>query len=110
MHADPPVRVPLMWSEGYSSHPIFKLPYKLTCPLEGNPPATYRWERYTVDLSEQLELPDNLHFEFNDSGRSWEVDELEEKHNGVYMCYASNSLGTAKYWSIANFWIHVSGK
>ncbi len=100
------MKVALKWPEGFSFYPVYKQPYQLLCPLEGNPPATYWWERYILDLTEKLDLPDDL--EFSEDGRSLIIPLIEERHNGLYVCHANNSLGTAVYESIANFWVYVS--
>eukprot|EP00731_Ephydatia_muelleri_P019847 Em0012g672a len=103
----PPVEVPLVWSPGYSSVPVVGQPFGLTCPLEGNPPLTYTWERYpTIDRqSPPLPLPPTL--TFGAGGHSWEVDSFSAQENGFYVCKGSNALGSHSYVNVRHFYLNA---
>ena len=74
----------------------------MMCPLDGNPSAHYYWERYRYpDCSEAMELPHDL--VFSDNGKKWSVDSYTEEHNGMYVCHAANSVGSAIFNNQAFF-------
>ena len=106
----PPVEVPLVWSPGYSSVPVVGQPFGLTCPLEGNPPLTYTWERYpTIDRqSPPLPLPPTL--TFGEGGHSWEVDSFSAQENGFYVCKGSNALGNHSYVNVRHFYLNADSR
>lgn len=84
-------------------------PFTLTCPLEGSPPAVYWWERYRdIHMREQVSLPSDLIF--GDDGRSWSVQSFEMRHQGMYICSASNSMGVEKYVNTALFYLSTESE
>ena len=106
--ADAPLFVPVPWSVGTSKYPIISEPFRLTCPLKGNPPATYSWRKFkSLDMAEPLEVTADL--TFTNDGQTWHVESYSPQDNGLYACYASNSLGMTEYHNPAVFFLSATG-
>ena len=101
-----PTAGPLVWPMGYPIQPIFGERFGLRCPLEANTPPVYWWKKFaTLDMAEPVNLTDEL--TFTEDGRTWRVNSYTEEYNGMYVCYASNSLGVAEYVNVGLFYLHT---
>lgn len=58
-------------------------------------------------MTEPLELTADLIF--TDDRNTWHVESYSQDHNGLYACYASNSLGMAEYHNPAVFFLSATG-
>jgi len=76
----------------------------LTCPLESNPQASYKWY-FKNESSERNDPFIMIDEEHND--RQVSIDEFLEEDNGRYLCSAENYLGI-KNFTFPPF--HVSSK
>ena len=81
----------------------------MKCPLEGNPPISYHWERYkTIDMTEPANFSSDV--QFMENGRSWYVEVYSEAHNGMYVCQAENEAGNEQFVDTTNFFLSTSGR
>ena len=104
-----PIAGPLVWLSGYPIQPIFGERFALRCPLEANPTPVYRWKKFaTVDTAEPVNLTEGV--TFAEDGRVLMVDSYSEEYNGMYVCFASNSLGVAQYVNVGLFYLYTDSK
>ena len=83
----------------------------MSCPLEGNPPASYQWyfEKALEDglYIDSVPIQPNRHSNIIllNNDRTLFFEEFKEEHNGNYSCYAENFLGNKiKYFG--SFYVH----
>ena len=75
----------------------------MSCPLEGNPLASYQW--YFNRLSHSgsnngsvaIHGDSNLNITLLNNNRTLYFREFKEEHNGTYVCSAENLLGRTTY-------------
>ena len=74
----------------------------MSCPLEGNPPASYHWyfEKLYDDDSHihtvSIQPGNYLNITLLNNNRTLFFSGIKEEHNGYYTCNAENSLGSDK--------------
>ena len=106
---DSPRIVETEWPAASSKWPVYDEPLIRICPLESNPPAQYSWRRY--DIIDSVELNISTDVRFTESGRQMEIVAYQpELHNGLYVCYASNALGSEEYRDTNLFYLHSECK
>ncbi len=113
MLVDSPRIVDIEWPAGSSRWPVYGEPLVRICPLESNPPALYSWKRYnnTLEIIDSAELNISTDVRFTQSGRRMDIAAYRpELHNGLYVCYASNALGSEKYIDTSLFYLHTECK
>ena len=75
----------------------------ISCPLEGNPPASYQWyfEKWPKNISHNDRMPINpgsyLNITFLNNNRTLYFNDTKEEHSGYYICSAENHLGNKTY-------------
>ena len=100
---------PLEWLSGYPIQPIFGERFGLRCPLEANPTPEYWWKKFaTLDMAEPVNLTDDV--TITEDQRVLMVNSYTEEHNGMYVCYASNSLGVVEYVNVGLFYLYTDSK
>lgn len=83
-------------------HPSYGQEVVISCPLEGNPPASYQWylER-SNDISTNGSIAIHAHSYLNitllNNNRTLYFSEFKEEHNGTYICHAENFLAKTTY-------------
>ena len=83
-------------------YPIYSQDLVMSCPLEGNPPASYQWyfEKSLgdgrLDDAMLIQPNNNLNITLLNNNRTLFI-EFEEEHNGHYICSAKNSLGNMNH-------------
>ena len=108
---DSPRIVETEWPAGSSKWPVYGEALIRICPLESNPPAQYSWRRYRYDSIDSVELNISTDVRFTESGRRMEIIAYQpELHNGLYVCYASNALGSEEYCDTNLFYLHTECK
>ena len=72
----------------------------MSCPLEGNPSASYQWYfekllNHNRSYSDRVPIhPDSyLNITFLNNDRTLFFNKVREEHNGNYICNADNYLG-----------------
>ena len=80
-------------------YPLYSQHLVMSCPLEGNPSASYQWYlnksiNYDVVL---IQPQNNLNIKFLNNNRTLYFEEFNEEHNGRYVCSAKNSFGSRAY-------------
>ena len=55
----------------------------LTCPVDGNPPPSVQWYKGNGNIWQRLH-----------TGKAWELSQATSSDSGLYICSASNSVGT----------------
>lgn len=84
----------------------------VSCPLEGNPPASYQWYfKHLLNddtLSKRIPIyPDNnLNVTFLNNNRTLFFRSFEEVHNGYYSCSAENIFRNAMYEGFPPLEVH----
>ena len=58
-------------------------------------------------MANSVELTSDLNF--TDDGRTWHVESYSLQDNGMYVCYASNLLGSAEYRDSGVFFLSATG-
>ena len=107
--ADAPVVVHTDVTTGGNRRPVYGEPMTLLCPLESNPPSNYTWKRYSINGSVQLNISRDIQFTEND--RQLLIDAYQpDAHNGLYMCQASNGLGSREYTDWNLFLLNITCK
>ena len=86
----------------------------ISCPLEGNPPASYKWNFEKAleggsysDVSVPIQPGSYRNITLLNNNRTLYFEEFNEEHNGYYSCYAENFLGNRINYFTA---IHVHSK
>ena len=85
-------------------YPIYSQDLVMSCPLEGNPPASYQWYfekslgNSKLDDGVQIQPNNDLNITLLNNNRTLFI-EFKEEHNGHYICCAKNSLGNMTYSS-----------
>ena len=76
-------------------HPTSGQKVVISCPLEGNPPASYRWYFKALDHNDRVLIQpgNNLNIRLLNKNRTLYFERFEEHHNGNYICNAENFLG-----------------
>ena len=71
----------------------------ISCPLEGNPPASYQWYFKVYDYSDAVVIQpyNNLNITLLNNNQTLYFEEFKEEHNGKYICNAVNLLGNKTY-------------
>ena len=70
----------------------------ISCPLEGNPPASYQWYLNPTSSNELILIKDRQNnTRLLNNNRTLYVETFEEMHNGRYICSAKNILGHSNY-------------
>ena len=74
----------------------------ISCPLEGNPPASYQWYfKKSLDNGSQSDdrilIKQNNYLKLLNNNRTLYFEEFKEENNGRYICTAKNSLGNRTY-------------
>ena len=83
-----------------------------SCPLEGNPPASYQWyfEHLINDTTHSKRIPmypDNYpNITFLNNNRTLFFHNFEEKHNGKYLCNAENIFGHTMFEDFLPLEVH----
>ena len=85
-------------------NPTYSQDIVISCPLEGNPAASYQW--YFEKLMDNgdvynrviIQPNSNLNITLLNNNRTL-FFEVKEEHNGYYICSAKNSLGNMTYSS-----------
>ena len=100
-----------------SLYPYYHQQLVMSCPLEGNPSASYQWyfeksldyegdvdgvlihdyDKYDDGVLIQPNGP--LNITLLDNSRTLFFEELHEEHNGKYTCSAKNFLGNKNFTS-----------
>ena len=83
----------------------------MSCPLDGNPPASYQW--YLEKTLEDGSYSDSVPVQPSrfskvillNNDRTLFFWEFKEEHNGFYSCYAENFLGN-KIKYLGHFYVH----
>ena len=74
----------------------------MSCPLEGNPPASYQWyfeksyDNGSHSQREPIQPGNYLNITLLNNNQTLFFSEIKEEHNGRYTCNAENSLGSNK--------------
>ena len=74
----------------------------ISCPLEGNPPASYQWyfekalENGSYSDSVPIQPGSYRNITLLNNNQTLFFSEIKEEHNGRYTCNAENSLGSNK--------------
>lgn len=90
--------------------PLLGLPFKLGCPIDANPPASYKWIAYAnIDKSRRHDLPMGLIY-LSEDHRRWGVREWITDYDGFYVCCARNALGETCYNDTTNFFFTTDSK
>ena len=109
LYTDAPVLVDTDVAPDGSKWPIYGEPLVRVCPLQSNTPAQYTWRRYRITDNAELDISTDVRF--SENGRRLEIDAYRpEEHNGVYVCHASNPLGTKEYSDANLFYLHAECK
>jgi len=58
-------------------------------------------------MTTPVELTSDLNF--TDDGRTWHVESYSLQDNGMYVCYASNYLGSTQYSDSGLFFLSATG-
>ena len=71
----------------------------MSCPLKGNPPASYQWyfKKSPDDDLVLMQSPSSLNITLLNNDRTLYFEELKEEHDGYYVCSAKNFLGSKTY-------------
>ena len=85
-------------------YPSYGQEIVISCPLEGNPPASYQWY-YAMELDDCSESknrsaihPGNyFNITILNNNQTLFFREFNENHNGCYICNAKNFLGNKTY-------------
>ena len=108
----PPADAPIIANmdvTGGNRSPVYGEPMTLVCPLQSNPPAEYAWKRYSIDGSQSLNISTDV--KFTEGGQRMEmVAYRPDLHNGLYVCEASNSLGSKEYRNSNRFLLSTTCK
>lgn len=109
VYTDSPRIVGTKWPAESSKWPVYGESLIRICPLESNPPAEYSWRRYGIITSVELNISTDVRF--TENGRQMEIPAYQpELHNGLYVCYASNALGSKEYIDTSLFYLHTECK
>ena len=93
-------------------HPSYGQHLVMSCPLEGNPTATYQWYfEKSLDYGEyedgvQIQPNSNLNITLIYNSRILYFVEFKEEHNGHYICNAKNFLGNKNYTYFPSIHVH----
>ena len=85
-------------------YPTYSQDIVMSCPLEGNPPASYQWYFEKLldngDTNDRVLIQPNnyLNITLLNNNRTLYF-EFKEEHNGYYVCSAKNSLGNMTHSS-----------
>ena len=110
LYIDSPRIVDTKWPAGSSKWPVYDESLIRICPLKSNPPAQYSWRRY-YDIIDFVETNISMDVRFTEKGRQMEIPAYQpELHNGLYVCYASNALGSKEYFDASLFYLHTECK
>ena len=87
--------------------PYYGQTLTLTCPLEGNPQASYKWYFLNETLQQRNDSFIMIDEEYRESNgifpqnssdhRQLTIDKFLEQHNGHYFCSAENYLGSDNF-------------
>ena len=108
---DSPRIVNTEWLAESSHWPVYGEPLIRICPLESNPPAHYSWKRHIdIDINSP-ELDISTDVKFTNGGRQMEIAAYQpDLHNGLYVCTASNTLGSEEYVDTNLFYLKAECK
>ena len=76
-------------------HPTSGQEVVISCPLEGNPLASYWWYFKALDHNDTVLIQpgNNFNIRLLNKNRTLYFERFEEHHNGNYICNAENFLG-----------------